>query len=97
MIELSVEKPALGYLLPRFVDAHVQIEISLLTPCEFTHIAVRHGTVACVSDQHEIANVQGVTGVQFMLDNAQHSSFKFLFGAPSCVPATLRGFSQQMK
>jgi len=88
MTELGAEKPALGYLLPGFVDAHVHIESSLLTPCEFARIAVRHGTVACVSDPHEIANVLGVAGVQFMLDNAQHTPFKFLFGAPSCVPAT---------
>lgn len=80
--------PALPYLLPGFIDAHVHIESSMLTPCEFARIAARHGTVAAVSDPHEIANVLGVDGVQFMLDNAKQTPFRFCFGAPSCVPAT---------
>lgn len=76
------------YLLPGFVDAHVHVESSMLVPTEFARAAVVHGTVATVSDPHEIGNVLGVSGVQFMLDNAERSPFKFYFGAPSCVPAT---------
>ncbi|MBH8557423.1 adenine deaminase [Hymenobacter negativus] len=80
--------PALPYLMPGFVDAHVHVESSLLVPTEFARLAVMHGTVATVSDPHEIGNVLGVAGVEFMLENAAHSPFKFCFGAPSCVPAT---------
>ncbi|MET4075966.1 adenine deaminase [Hymenobacter sp. UYCo722] len=80
--------PALPYVLPGFVDAHVHVESSLLVPTEFARMAVAHGTVATVSDPHEIGNVLGVAGVEFMLENAAHSPFKFCFGAPSCVPAT---------
>ncbi|GAA4362627.1 adenine deaminase [Hymenobacter saemangeumensis] len=80
--------PALPYALPGFVDAHVHVESSLLVPSEFARLAVAHGTVATVSDPHEIGNVLGVAGVEFMLENASHSPFKFCFGAPSCVPAT---------
>lgn len=77
-----------GYLLPGFVDAHVHIESSMLPPAEFARLAVVHGTVATVSDPHEIANVLGAEGVQFMLDDARRAPVKFCFGAPSCVPAT---------
>jgi len=76
------------YLMPGFVDAHVHIESSMLVPQEFAHLAVRHGTVATVSDPHEIANVLGVMGVDFMVENASKVPFKFYFGVPSCVPAT---------
>lgn len=76
------------YLLPGFIDAHVHIESSMLVPSEFARAAVVHGTVATVSDPHEIGNVLGVAGVRFMLDNAAKVPFKFFFGAPSCVPAT---------
>jgi adenine deaminase len=76
------------YLLPGLVDAHVHIESSMLVPSEFARAAVVHGTVASVSDPHEIANVLGVDGVRFMLDNAAGIPFRFYFGAPSCVPAT---------
>ncbi len=86
--EFSTENTALAYLLPGFVDAHVHIESSMLTPAEFGRIAVRHGTVAAVSDPHEIANVLGLAGVSFMLENARQTPFHILFGAPSCVPAT---------
>ncbi|MDQ2770868.1 MAG: adenine deaminase [Bacteroidota bacterium] len=79
---------SLPYALPGFVDAHVHVESSLLVPTEFARLAVAHGTVATVSDPHEIGNVLGVAGVEFMLENAAHSPFKFCFGAPSCVPAT---------
>jgi adenine deaminase len=77
-----------GFLLPGFIDAHVHVESSMLVPTEFARAAVVHGTVATVSDPHEIGNVLGVAGVQYMLENAAQSPFKFYFGAPSCVPAT---------
>lgn len=76
------------YLVPGFIDAHVHVESSLLPPAEFARLAVRHGTVACVSDPHEIANVLGVDGVRWMLASAARTPFHFLFGVPSCVPAT---------
>jgi adenine deaminase len=81
-------RPHATWLLPGFVDAHVHVESSLLPPCEFARLAVVHGTVATVSDPHEIANVLGVPGVEFMLADAARSPFAFHFGAPSCVPAT---------
>lgn len=77
-----------GVLIPGLVDAHVHIESSMLPPWEFARVAVRHGTVATVSDPHEIANVLGVDGIRFMLDDAAGSPFTFWFGVPSCVPAT---------
>ncbi len=77
------------FILPGFTDAHVHIESSMLIPSEFARLAVVHGTVSTVSDPHEIANVMGVEGVQFMLDNGKKVPFKFNFGAPSCVPATI--------
>ena len=76
------------YILPGFIDAHIHIESSMLVPSEFAKIAVKHGTVATVSDPHEIANVLGVEGVEFMIENGKQVPFKFNFGAPSCVPAT---------
>lgn len=78
----------LPYILPGFIDAHVHIESSLLIPAEFARLAVVHGTVATVSDPHEIANVCGMEGVNFMIENGKTVPFKFNFGAPSCVPAT---------
>jgi len=80
--------PALPYALPGFVDAHVHVESSLLVPAEFARLAVTHGTVATVSDPHEIGNVLGVAGVEYMLASGLSVPFKFCFGAPSCVPAT---------
>ena len=76
------------YILPGFIDAHIHIESSMLPPSEFARLAVRHGTVATVSDPHEIANVLGIEGVEFMLNNAEQVNFKFYFGASPCVPAT---------
>ena len=76
------------YIMPGFVDAHIHIESSMLVPSEFAKLAVKHGTVSTVSDPHEIANVLGVEGVEFMIENGKEVSFKFNFGAPSCVPAT---------
>lgn len=76
------------YILPGLVDAHIHIESSMLIPSEFAKAAVRHGVVASVSDPHEIANVLGMNGIRFMLENGETVPFKFYFGAPSCVPAT---------
>jgi adenine deaminase len=84
----QTEDPTLPYLLPGFIDAHVHIESSMLIPAEFARIAVTHGTVATVSDPHEIANVCGIEGVEFMVSNGLRTPFAFYFGAPSCVPAT---------
>ncbi len=77
-----------SFLVPGFVDAHVHVESSMLIPSEFARAAVVQGTVGTVSDPHEIGNVLGVQGVEFMLENAATVPFKFCFGAPSCVPAT---------
>jgi adenine deaminase len=77
-----------NYILPGFIDSHVHIESSMLVPSEFARLAVVHGTVATVSDPHEIANVCGMEGVEFMIKNGKTVPFKFHFGAPSCVPAT---------
>ena len=77
------------YIIPGFVDAHVHVESSMLIPSEFARLAVCHGTVATISDPHEIGNVLGVEGVKFMIENGKKTPFKFHFGAPSCVPATV--------
>lgn len=82
------DRPASTYLLPGFIDAHVHVESSMLVPSEFARAAVVHGTVATVSDPHEIGNVLGVAGVRYMQENGAQTPFKFYFGAPSCVPAT---------
>ncbi|MBP8625512.1 MAG: adenine deaminase [Syntrophorhabdales bacterium] len=76
------------YILPGFIDAHCHIESSMLCPSEFARIASTHGTVATISDPHEIANVLGIDGVYFMMENGKQVPFNFYFGAPSCVPAT---------
>ncbi|MBU1011894.1 MAG: adenine deaminase [Bacteroidetes bacterium] len=76
------------FILPGLIDAHIHIESSMLSPSEFARIAVIHGTVATVSDPHEIANVLGIEGVDYMIKNGEKVPFKFFFGAPSCVPAT---------
>lgn len=86
--ELDHAPETAGYILPGFVDAHVHIESSMLPPAEFARMAVVHGTVATVSDPHEIANVLGHEGVLYMLEDAARVPLKFCFGAPSCVPAT---------
>ncbi|MDE3251885.1 MAG: adenine deaminase, partial [Bacteroidota bacterium] len=87
--EIGDELAVIGqYILPGFVDSHVHIESSMLIPSEFARMAVVHGTVGTVSDPHEIANVCGLEGVNFMIDNGKQVPFKFNFGAPSCVPAT---------
>jgi adenine deaminase len=76
------------YIIPGFIDAHVHIESSMLVPSEFARIAAVHGTVATVSDPHEIANVLGMEGVRYMIENARSVPVRFYFGVPSCVPAT---------
>lgn len=76
------------YILPGFVDSHVHIESSLLTPAGFARLAAVHGTVAAVSDPHEIANVLGLKGIDYMIENGAGTPFVFSFGAPSCVPAS---------
>ena len=82
--EIDVE----GLLIPGFIDAHVHIESSMLTPAQFAKVAVRHGTTSVVCDPHEIANVCGIEGIEFMIENASTVPFNFYFTAPSCVPAT---------
>jgi len=77
------------FILPGFIDSHVHIESSMLIPSEFARLAIVHGTVATVSDPHEIANVCGMDGVTYMIENGETVPFKFNFGAPSCVPATI--------
>lgn len=77
-----------GYILPGFIDSHIHIESSMLVPSEFAIHAVKHGTIATISDPHEIANVLGTTGVDYMINNGNQVPFYFFFGAPSCVPAT---------
>jgi len=85
---LDDQKENAPYILPGFIDAHVHIESSMLVPSEFAKLAVVHGTVATISDPHEIANVCGMKGVEYMIENGKQVPFKFYFGAPSCVPAT---------
>ena len=76
------------FIMPGFIDAHIHIESSMVPPSEFARMAVPHGTVATVSDPHEIANVMGVEGIDYMINSGKRGHFKFYFGAPSCVPAT---------
>ena len=85
---LKQEVSSDNYILPGFIDSHVHVESSMLVPSEFARLAVTHGTVATISDPHEIGNVLGIDGVKYMLDNGRKVPFKFYFGAPSCVPAT---------
>ncbi len=83
------EKKGEPYILPGFIDSHVHIESSMLVPSEFAKLAVVHGTVGTISDPHEIANVCGMEGVYYMIENSKTVPFKCTFGAPSCVPATI--------
>lgn len=87
-IEPIASEDNLPFLMPGFIDAHVHVESSMLVPSEFARLAVVHGTVATISDPHEIANVCGMAGVDYMIENGKQVPFKFYFGAPSCVPAT---------
>ena len=88
LVELGAERLGSPYLCPGFIDSHVHIESSMVSPSRFSLEAVKHGTVAVVSDPHEIANVLGVAGVDFMIEDSKKGAMKFFFGAPSCVPAT---------
>ncbi len=85
---IEKEHEVKNYILPGFIDAHIHIESSMLVPSEFAKLAVLHGTVATISDPHEIANVLGKDGVYYMIENSKKVPLKFHFGAPSCVPAT---------
>src|ERR1700675_3542490 len=76
------------YICPGFIDAHVHIESSMLVPSEFARLAVVHGTVATISDPHEIGNVLGMKGIVYMIENSQKVPFHIYFAVPSCVPAT---------
>jgi len=87
-IEKIKPKATLPFLMSGFIDSHVHVESSMLVPSEFARLAVVHGTVATISDPHEIANVCGMRGVEYMIENGKQVPFKFYFGAPSCVPAT---------
>ena len=87
-IKLAEKVTAGRYIIPGFVDAHIHIESSMVVPAEFARLAVQHGTIATVSDPHEIANVCGIEGVEYMIENSRLVPMKFHFGAPSCVPAT---------
>ena len=87
--EISSVSPNDGVIMPGFIDSHIHIESSMLIPSEFARLAVVHGTVATISDPHEIANVCGMDGVLYMIANGKKVPFKFHFGAPSCVPATV--------
>jgi adenine deaminase len=82
------EPKSSDYILPGFIDAHVHIESSMLIPSEFARLASVHGTVATVSDPHEIGNVLGIDGIRYMIQNGKQVPFNFYFGASSCVPAT---------
>ena len=86
-IERAVTAPDI-YIMPGLIDAHIHIESSMITPGAFATTAVKHGTTGVVSDPHEIANVMGVEGVRFMIEDGNKVPLKFYFGAPSCVPAT---------
>jgi len=77
-----------SYILPGLIDSHIHIESSLCTPGAFAVAAISRGTIGVVSDPHEIANVMGMRGIDFMLEDAAKVPLKFWFGAPSCVPAT---------
>ncbi|CAH0233615.1 MULTISPECIES: adenine deaminase [unclassified Pedobacter] len=87
--KISEQKEGAHFISPGFIDSHVHIESSMLIPSEFARLAVVHGTVSTISDPHEIANVCGMEGVEFMIENGNTVPFKFNFGAPSCVPATI--------
>jgi adenine deaminase len=84
----AIDEEVEDYILPGFIDAHIHIESSMVLPSEFAKVAVLHGTVGTVSDPHEIANVMGIEGVNYMIENSKTVPFNFFFGAPSCVPAT---------
>ena len=77
-----------GFVAPGFIDAHVHIESSMVTPRQFARAVVPRGVTTAVTDPHEIANVCGLEGIRFMLDDARGAPFTMLVNASSCVPAT---------
>lgn len=77
-----------GIILPGFIDSHIHIESTMLTPAQFAKLAVRFGTTSVVCDPHEIVNVAGTDGIDFMIENSKSVPFNFYFSIPSCVPAT---------
>jgi adenine deaminase len=77
-----------NYILPGFIDSHIHIESSMLTPSEFARAASVHGTISVVGDPHEIANVLGLDGILWLIENGNNTPFKFFYSAPSCVPAS---------
>ena len=85
--ELPKRERPWSYIMPGFIDAHVHIESSMMVPHKFARIAVSHGTIGVMADPHEIGNVLGVDGVNYMIRSGKETCFNFLFGAPSCVPA----------
>ena len=85
--ELPEREKPWPYLMPGFIDGHVHIESSMIVPHKFARIAVSHGTIGVIADPHEIGNVLGVEGVNYMIRSGREAHFNFLFGAPSCVPA----------
>ena len=88
MVDGETKVDVEGLMLPGFIDSHIHIESSMLTPAQFAKVAVMHGTTSVVCDPHEIANVSGIEGIEFMIENASTVPFNFYFSAPSCVPAT---------
>ena len=88
MVDGETKVDVEGLMLPGFIDSHIHIESSMLTPAQFAKVAVMHGTTSVVCDPHEIANVSGIDGIEFMIENASTVPFNFYFSAPSCVPAT---------
>ncbi|MBU4117370.1 MAG: adenine deaminase [Proteobacteria bacterium] len=89
IVDIFPDSAARGpFILPGLIDSHIHIESSMLTPAAFAAKAVCHGTVAVVADPHEIANVLGIPGIDFMIESGRQVPLKFYFGAPSCVPAT---------
>ena len=84
--ELPDNGKAWPYLMPGFIDSHVHIESSMITPCEFAYVAATHGTIGVVADPHEIGNVLGIEGVDYMIESGKNATFNFCFAAPSCVP-----------
>jgi len=75
------------YLVPGFIDTHIHIESTMMTPENFAYTVLPHGTTTVVADPHETAKVNGIQGVRFMLDNAKKAQLRQFFLAPSCVPA----------
>jgi len=84
----KIKEGAGNYIMPGIIDAHIHIESSMLNPGAFAKASVPHGTIGVVADPHEIANVMGLPGIEYMIKDGNKVPMKFWFGAPSCVPAT---------